>query len=57
MNQALVGAMSGAALANNRDINRGNPFGILKGWLISPVSGFALCLVAYRFALPCRYAG
>lgn len=51
MNQALVGAMSGAALANDRAINRANLLGILKGWLISPVSGFAFCFVAYRIAM------
>lgn len=50
MNQALVGAMSGAAIANGREINRKNIFAILRGWLISPVSGFAICFVAYRIA-------
>lgn len=50
INQALVGAMSGAALANRRHVNRRNLFGIVKGWLISPVSGFAFCFVAYRIA-------
>lgn len=48
VNQALIGAMSGAAVANGREINRNNLSGILKGWLISPVSGFALCFAAYR---------
>lgn len=48
INQALIGAMSGAALANRREINRRNLFGILKGWLISPVSGFTLCFGVYR---------
>jgi PiT family inorganic phosphate transporter len=52
INQALVGAMSGAAVANAREINRKNLWAIVKGWLISPVSGFALCFVAYRL-----YAG
>lgn len=51
INQALVGAMSGAAVANEREINRRNLWNILKGWLISPVSGFALCFLAYRIAL------
>lgn len=51
MNQALIGAMSGAAIANRRAINRGNLLGIIKGWLISPVSGFAICFVAYRIAM------
>jgi PiT family inorganic phosphate transporter len=48
MNQALVSAMSGAAIANHRPVNRGNLFGILKGWLISPPSGFAFGFIAYR---------
>lgn len=51
MNQALVAAMSGAAVANRREVNRKNLYGILKGWLISPVSGFALTFAAYRLAL------
>lgn len=51
INQALVGAMSGAAVANRREINRRNLTGIVKGWLISPVSGFAFCFAAYRLAL------
>ena len=48
INQALVGAMSGAALANRRPMNRRNLYGILKGWLISPISGFVFCYVLYR---------
>jgi PiT family inorganic phosphate transporter len=48
INQALVGSMSGAAIANAREINRKNLWAIVKGWLISPISGFALCFVAYR---------
>lgn len=48
INQALVSAMSGAAVANRREINRRNLSGIVKGWLISPVSGFAFCFVVYR---------
>lgn len=51
INQALVGAMSGAAIANRRAINRRNLFGILKGWLIGPLSGFSFCFAAYRIAL------
>lgn len=51
INQALVGAMSGAAAANRREVNTRNLFGILKGWLISPVSGFALCFAAYRLVV------
>lgn len=45
---AGTGAMSGAALANGRAINRRTLAGIVKGWLISPVSGFALCYITYR---------
>jgi PiT family inorganic phosphate transporter len=51
INQALVGAMSGAAAAQHRAVNTRNLFGILKGWLISPISGFAFCFLAYRIAL------
>jgi PiT family inorganic phosphate transporter len=51
INQALVGAMAGAAIANGRDMNKRNRASILKGWLISPVSGFAFCFAAYRIAL------
>jgi phosphate/sulfate permease len=43
--------MSGAAAAQHRAVNRRNLFGIVKGWLISPVSGFAFRFVAYRIAL------
>ncbi|HLI95814.1 MAG TPA: inorganic phosphate transporter [Candidatus Baltobacteraceae bacterium] len=51
MNQALIGAMSGAAAANRRRINRKNLIGIVEGWVISPVSGFAFCFIVYQFAL------
>jgi PiT family inorganic phosphate transporter len=51
MNQALIGAMSGAALADARPVNRRNFYGILKGWLVSPVSGFVFCYIAYHVAL------
>jgi PiT family inorganic phosphate transporter len=51
MNQALIGSMSGAALANDRPVNRRNLYGILKGWLISPISGFGFCYAAYHVAL------
>ncbi len=51
INQALVGAMSGAAVANRRAVNGRNLANILKGWMISPVSGFAFCFAAYRIAL------
>jgi PiT family inorganic phosphate transporter len=46
MNQALVGAMAGTGLARGRQtVHRATLLGILKGWAISPVSGFALCFV------------
>lgn len=51
INQALIGAMSGAAIANRREVNKKNLLGIFKGWLISPLSGFAFCFAAYRLAL------
>ncbi|MGH2390088.1 MAG: inorganic phosphate transporter [Chloroflexota bacterium] len=44
MNQALVGAMAGAGLARGRrTVNRTVLVGILKGWAISPITGFTLC--------------
>jgi PiT family inorganic phosphate transporter len=43
MNQALIGAMAGAAAARGRDtIRRGTVYGILAGWLIGPAAGIAL---------------
>lgn len=51
MNQALVGAMSGAALANGRELNHRNFITIIKGWIISPISGFSICWITYRLAL------
>jgi PiT family inorganic phosphate transporter len=43
MNQALVGAMAGAGLARGRQtIHRRQLLGILRGWAIGPLSGFAL---------------
>jgi len=50
MNQALIGAMTGAAVANQRPVNRRNLAGIVKGWLISPVSGFLFGFAVYRAA-------
>ena len=51
VNQALVSAMSGAAVANERPINRATLYGIIKGWTISPPSGFAFGFLAYRIVL------
>lgn len=49
MNQALVGAMAGAGLARGREtIQWGTLRGILKGWILGPVSGFIL---AYGFGV------
>jgi len=49
MNQALVGAMAGTGLARGRQtVQRAALWGILKGWAISPLTGFALCFVLYK---------
>jgi inorganic phosphate transporter, PiT family len=49
MNQALVGAMAGAGLARGREtVHVGTLRGIVEGWAISPISGFALCFVLER---------
>jgi PiT family inorganic phosphate transporter len=46
MNQALVGAMAGAGIARGRQtVKRAVLAGILKGWAISPITGFSLCFV------------
>lgn len=43
MNQALIGAMAGAGLARGREtVQRRQLLGILRGWLIGPLSGLAL---------------
>lgn len=43
MNQALVGAMAGTGFARGRQtIHRRQILGILRGWLVGPVSGFVL---------------
>lgn len=42
MNQALVGAMTGAGIARGRDtVSRKTLFGILRGWLFGPTAGIA----------------
>jgi inorganic phosphate transporter, PiT family len=49
MNQALVGAMAGAGLARGRQtVQTGTVLRILKGWAISPVSGFGFCFLLER---------
>lgn len=46
MNQALIGAMAGTGLARGREtVQRKQILGILRGWLIGPLSGLALAFV------------
>jgi len=46
MNQALVGAMAGTGLARGREtVQTPTLLGIVKGWAISPISGFAICFL------------
>lgn len=46
MNQALVGAMAGTGIARGREtVQSATLIGIVKGWAISPISGFTLCFV------------
>jgi PiT family inorganic phosphate transporter len=46
MNQALVGAMAGTGLARGREtVQKATLLGIVKGWAISPISGFAICFL------------
>ncbi len=46
MNQALIGAMAGTGLARGREtVQRKQIVGILRGWLIGPLSGFTLAFV------------
>ncbi|HEX6121711.1 MAG TPA: anion permease [Ktedonobacterales bacterium] len=43
MNQALIGAMAGTGLARGREtVQRAQLIGILRGWLIGPLSGLTL---------------
>lgn len=52
MNQALVGAMAGTGLARGREtVQTGTLVGILKGWAISPISGFSLCFILERLLM------
>ncbi len=46
MNQALIGAMAGTGLARGREtVQRQQILGILRGWLIGPLSGITLAFV------------
>ncbi|MGH2508050.1 MAG: inorganic phosphate transporter [Ktedonobacteraceae bacterium] len=46
MNQALIGAMAGTGLARGREtVQRKQLVGILRGWLIGPLSGLTLAFV------------
>jgi inorganic phosphate transporter, PiT family len=46
MNQALIGAMAGTGLARGREtVQRHQILGILRGWLIGPLSGVTLAFV------------
>src|SRR6185437_15758677 len=46
MNQALIGAMAGTGLARGREtVQRKQILGILRGWLIGPLSGIVLAVV------------
>jgi len=58
MNQALIGAMAGTGLARGREtVQRKQMLGILRGWLIGPLSGIILAFVLewlVRFVLHIR---
>jgi inorganic phosphate transporter, PiT family len=58
MNQALIGAMAGTGLARGRGmVQRRQILGILRGWLIGPLSGVVLAFVLEwlsRFVLHIR---
>lgn len=46
MNQALIGAMAGTGFARGREtVQRKQIVGILRGWLIGPLSGLTLAFV------------
>lgn len=46
MNQALIGAMAGTGVARGREtVQRKQILGILRGWLIGPLSGLVLAFV------------
>ena len=49
MNQALVGAMAGTGFARGSEtVQRRQIVGILRGWLIGPISGLLLAFVLQR---------
>lgn len=51
MNQALIGAMAGTGFSRGREtIQRKQVVGILRGWLIGPISGFTIGFVLEWFA-------
>lgn len=51
MNQALVGAMTGAGLARGTGtIERKAIANIVKGWMIAPVSGIAIAFMLAKLA-------
>ncbi len=56
MNQALIGAMTGTGVARGREtVQRKQIVGILRGWLIGPLSGLVLAFVLewlMRFVFP-----
>lgn len=58
MNQALIGAMAGTGAARGREtVQRRQIVGILRGWLIGPLSGVVLAFVLEwlsRFVLHIR---
>lgn len=52
MNQALVGAMSGAGAARGRHtVHRATLVGIARGWLLGPAAGLAIGYAVSRLAL------
>lgn len=52
MNQALIGAMFGTGLARGREtVQTSTLVGIVKGWAISPISGFTLCFLLEHLLL------
>ena len=49
MNQALIGAMAGTGFARGREtVQRKQLRGILRGWLIGPLSGLAVAAIIER---------
>ena len=51
MNQALIGAMAGTGLARGREtVQRRQLVGILRGWLIGPLSGLVMAFLIDHLA-------